>query len=658
MKKILYFITLIIFFVGFVGAQMALADDKITSVNYDISANMLFLTSGNSSIDKAPIKLVKLSNPNRVYFDIENTVLATQKQDFQVTSGGVLRQIVVSQNSTNPNVVRVVMYFADAYNTSNLKVMRLNGNIIVQINNEVCSLANYMHEIYRDTKFDSNDYYSFISMTSQQVSATDLPLTSTVNNAPEKVLNQIQQAFDNSTVPVNVKSSYQNANVSVIKKNFKLKSKYYLTGVQARQNGILISGYGTFTIEKPMVLPNPNRLVIDFANTVSSPSVRSKMFKYGEDTVRVGQFEANRARVVITTPNADRYIPIYSADGQSVLIADKENLSHDKLSNVTTNLVSTRVTKQDEQNYGINLYFSKPVVYSVKRDTNNLTLYMFNALQYNDQDFRSVIKGSSVENSKMYLMPKIGLRYSIPLDSKDTVKVYTGTDARTIKIAFKSPTKVIKRQPTIQDTPTALPTKVKNDEKPKVDIPKILPRKNGEKVVVIDPGHGGKDYGAIRAGINEKDITLDVSKLVAAMLRAKGFKVYMSHDTDKFVPLQGIVDIAEEVKPDIFVSIHVNSSNGTEATGIETHYYHDYSIGLAKAVHNALMAQVTTTKDRGLFKSRFYVINHTTMPAILVEIGFISNDNERAELVSEKRKQATARGITNGIINYYKQQQK
>ena len=431
-----------------------------------------------------------------------------------------------------------------------------------------------------------------------------------------------------------------------------------MTGVQARQNGILISGYGTFTIEKPMVLPNPNRLVLDFANTVTSPQVRSKVFKYGEDTIRVGQFEANRARIVITTPNAGRYIPVYSADGQSVLIADKENLSHDKLSNVTTNLVSTRVTKTNEQNYGLNLYFSKPVVYSVKRDTNNLTLYMFNALQYNDQDFRSVIKGTSVENSKMYLMPRIGLRYSIPLDSRDTVKVYTGTDARTIKIAFNSPSKEIKRQTTILDTPTTLPTKVKNDEKPTVEIPKITPRKNGEKVVVIDPGHGGKDYGAIRAGINEKDITLDVSKLVAAMLRSKGYKVYMSHDTDKFVPLQGIVDIAEEVKPDIFVSIHVNSSNGTEATGIETHYYHDYSIGLAKSVHNALMAQVTTTKDRGLFKSRFYVINHTTMPAILVEIGFISNDNERAELVSEKRKQATAKGITNGIINYYRQQQK
>ena len=129
MKKIIYSILLIFLFIGFLSAQSVFADDKITSVNYDISANMLFLTSGNSSnTEKNPIKLVKLSNPNRVYFDIENSVLTTAKQDFQVTSGGVLRQVVVSQNSTNPNVVRVVMYFAEAYNTSNLKIMRLKIN--------------------------------------------------------------------------------------------------------------------------------------------------------------------------------------------------------------------------------------------------------------------------------------------------------------------------------------------------------------------------------------------------------------------------------------------------------------------------------------------------------------------------------------------------
>jgi len=89
---------------------------------------------------------------------------------------------------------------------------------------------------------------------------------------------------------------------------------------------------------------------------------------------------------------------------------------------------------------------------------------------------------------------------------------------------------------------------------------------------------------------------------------------------------------------------------------VETHYYHDYSIGLAKVVHTAMMKHINS-KDRGLFKSKFYVINHTTMPAILVEIGFISNDDEREDMITEKRKQATAKAIAEGIKNYYKQRQ-
>ena len=244
-------------------------------------------------------------------------------------------------------------------------------------------------------------------------------------------------------------------------------------------------------------------------------------------------------------------------------------------------------------------------------------------------------------------MPRIGLRYSIQLDKNDTIKVYTGADARTVKLAIKSTPKeaTTKRQP---ENVTNLPTKT-----PK----KNITRKFGEKVVVIDPGHGGTDYGAIRAGISEKDIKLDVSKRVASILRSNGYKVHLTLNEDKYVSLQGRVDIAEEVKPDIFVSIHVNSSEGTTATGIETHYYHDYSIDLAKKVHTSL-AKSIKSPDRGLFKSRFYVINHTTMPAVLVEIGFISNEEERAELVSEKRKQATAKAIAEGIMNYYKQQQK
>ena len=77
-------------------------------------------------------------------------------------------------------------------------------------------------------------------------------------------------------------------------------------------------------------------------------------------------------------------------------------------------------------------------------------------------------------------------------------------------------------------------------------------------------------------------------------------------------------------------------------------------MNLAQTVHSSLASKINS-KNRGLFKSKFYVINHTTDPAILIEIGFISNDNERNQLVSEKRKNDTAKAIVEGVKNYFKQ---
>lgn len=643
-KKLLIFILLIFS----ICMQTVFADERITSVNYDTSANMLFLAASANFKQEDKIKFVTLSNPNRIYFDIPGSILVGGKQNYQISSGGDLRQIVVSQFSTNPNIVRVVIYFAENYKTSNLKLYRLNNNLIVTFNNQVCLDANYMHTTYRDEKFENTDYYSFISMVSQNISADEKPFVVQVD-ASEKVLNQIQQAFNNSTIPVNIKTSYQNANVQLTKKEFNLRTKYYLRSIQPKNNGILLSGVGSFSIERPLILNSPNRLVFDLPNTYTDKNIRSKTFQYGSDTVRIGQFEANKARVVITTEKHDKYIPIYSTDNQSILIANKETLSHDTLTNIMTNLTSAKVTKTNDQNYGLNFYFNKPVVYAIKRDAASLTIYFFNAVQYNDQDFKSTISGTELSASKMSLMPRVGLRYNIPLEKDDVVKVYTGADARTVKLALKVPPKketLTKRTPeVITKLPTTNPEQI------------VKPRKSGEKVVVIDPGHGGIDYGAIRSGINEKDITTDVSARVAKILRSDGYTVHMTRDEDKTVSLQERVDFSEEHNPDIFVSIHVNSSEGTTATGIETHYYHDYSIGLAKVVH-ASMTKHIKSKDRGLFKSKFYVINHTTVPAILVEIGFISNEEEREDMISEKRKQATAKAIAEGIKNYYKQQQK
>lgn len=651
MKKLLLSILLILMF--FIVPQKVFAANKLMSVNYDTSANMVYITTNSKDIAQLNIKPSKLLNPKRIYFDLPDTVLNIKGSKFKVLSGKDLKEIDVIQNT--PNVVRIVLYLSENYDTRNFKIYNLNEGIFIALNNEICSLANYMHLSYRDNSFDKDDYFSSVSMLQQDIKYLEKPLTSNSSNSTKNEM-QINQALNNSTVPISVRSVYQNADVTVEKKNFNIKSKYYLTGVSAKSNGILLSGIGSFSLEKPMILTNPGRLVFDLPCTYSKPELRSKIFKYGTDTIRIGQFEANKARVVITTQNPDNYIPIYSMDGQTVLIADKETLSHDKLTNISTNLTNVRFVKTNEQNYGMNFYFSKPVIYSVTRTNNKLTLYLFNVEQYNDRYFKSIISNTEMSDSKIYLMPKTGLRYTLPITATDEIKVYAGADSRTIKLEIKNPTKSIKSD-TISDIPVINKNKnYKTDNETKIFVPKSS-RKNNDKVVVLDPGHGGIDYGAIRSGINEKDINTSVSLKTAAILRSNGYKVYMTRDEDKTVSLEDRVVFAEEIKPDIFVSIHVNSSQGTSATGIETHYYHDYSIPLGKLVQNS-MKKYINSPDRGLLKSKFYVINHTTMPAILVEIGFISNEGERAELVSESRQQATAKAIAEGIMNYYKEQYK
>src|SRR5574344_806274 len=171
---------------------------------------------------------------------------------------------------------------------------------------------------------------------------------------------------------------------------------------------------------------------------------------------------------------------------------------------------------------------------------------------------------------------------------------------------------------------------------------------SGTKRVVLDAGHGGTDCGAVSGRFYEKDVNLDVTNRVRDILVKQGYSVILTRPDDKFVSLQDRVTISENNNPDIFVSIHVNSSTNSGVSGIETHYYHQESMELAQKVHAALASKISSP-NRGLFKSKFYDINHTTVPAILVEIGFISNEEERTELFNYTRRQATATAIADGI---------
>lgn len=178
---------------------------------------------------------------------------------------------------------------------------------------------------------------------------------------------------------------------------------------------------------------------------------------------------------------------------------------------------------------------------------------------------------------------------------------------------------------------------------------------NSNYRVFIDAGHGGKDPGAVGNGLYEKNLTLSIALKVQRILQAQGIEVVMSRTTDKFLELSEISSLANNSGADAFASIHINSATTTAAYGIETYYYPNRmdSKPLADSVQKQLISS-TGAYDREVETADFHVVRETTMPSILAECGFISNQSEAIKMSTNSYQELLASGIANGINNYLK----
>ena len=181
--------------------------------------------------------------------------------------------------------------------------------------------------------------------------------------------------------------------------------------------------------------------------------------------------------------------------------------------------------------------------------------------------------------------------------------------------------------------------------------------------IIVDIGHGGTDRGARAKSpfCEEKRLCLQTGRLVKKYLDQLGYKVIMTRTTDVFVPLPRRVEIADQAKGNLFVSIHYNSSRSPSAQGIEIFYCDskDEKIrtSASKKLADSILSKVirrTSATSRGVKKGNFLVIRETSMPAVLVEGGFISNPDERAQLKDPEYLDKIARGIADGVDQYYK----
>lgn len=188
--------------------------------------------------------------------------------------------------------------------------------------------------------------------------------------------------------------------------------------------------------------------------------------------------------------------------------------------------------------------------------------------------------------------------------------------------------------------------------------------KDGFPLVVIDPGHGGKDLGTHSFNApryEEKAVTLATAYFLQNYLREMGFRTVMTRHDDRFVALQDRATVANTLQADLFVSLHYNSAEREEAEGIEVFYFpsekdHQRSEKSKKLAASVLKEVIreTKAKSRGVKKENFAVIRETKMPAILVEGGFLTHPLERERLLQRSYLRKIAFGVAQGINNYLK----
>lgn len=174
------------------------------------------------------------------------------------------------------------------------------------------------------------------------------------------------------------------------------------------------------------------------------------------------------------------------------------------------------------------------------------------------------------------------------------------------------------------------------------------------KTICIDPGHGGKDPGACANGVQEKDITLTVALKVGA--RLKDCEVIYTRTEDVYVGLSERALIANQAKADLFVSIHCNSVDDESAHGMEVYVHTSRSAASTRAA-NAIydwLLPASGLRGRGVKSKDLAVLRETKMPAVLIELGFISNPDDRAKLINFAWQDDAAKAIADGIVEALK----
>ncbi|MBO0992864.1 N-acetylmuramoyl-L-alanine amidase [Bacillus sp. SD088] len=172
--------------------------------------------------------------------------------------------------------------------------------------------------------------------------------------------------------------------------------------------------------------------------------------------------------------------------------------------------------------------------------------------------------------------------------------------------------------------------------------------------IVLDPGHGGNDIGASgQNGTLEKQVTLETANKIKTTLEQAGAEVLMTRDDDEYVELEERGELAAENQADLFVSIHYDAFETNDVEGMTSYYYHNRDKKLAECIHQYIFIEDIHARNRGVSYGDYYVLRENKVPAVLLELGYISNAEDEARINSAAFQEKVATGIVDGIKAFF-----
>lgn len=633
--------------VGTVGTILMLSSPvlaaKLESWRFDANKNQLEINTKGGVQPQAKL----IFNPTRLVIDLPGTEFG-QRQITQPV-GGAIRAIRVGQ--FNPQTARLVVELSPNY-TLDPKKVKFIGE----------TASRWFVQLPKPTRYGS-------------LTADNDRVYNTVTiNTSKKSLSTISRKPNNSVI---AKSS-----------------------ATSEIQRLLVTGDGFFlrtTGGKPEVKVNRSSdrktIFMDISGATMAPSLssRKEVNKHGVRSIQFNQLKTNPSSVRITL-QVDKNSPdwrVLNSGTNGLVVLPTRIIRNSSISNNRSSptVVNTRISTQ-------------PVVRSPNSTARNV-VSTIKSVEIADNGGQLLIRGDRPLSANSGWDRKTALfRIEIPnAKLSSNVKgprLNSNSPVLRVRLQQKDPTTVVifvqpasgvqlgrvnqvgqllslrmqrysRTAPITRNPPSVIGLPPLNRPNPRPVPPAIVrkpsstsqprrPIKKGKLVVLIDPGHGGKDPGAIGiGGLREKQVILPIGKRVAQILEQNGIQVVMSRKSDYFVSLPGRVKMAERVKADLFVSIHANSAGKSrpDVNGLETYYY-DTGLSFARTVHRRILRTVKM-RSRGVRKARFYVLRKTSMPAILVETGYLTGRTDVKNLRSQWFRNKMAEGIARGILDYLKQ---